>query len=96
MIKGKQPSSTARGAVLKNGPGRGRKKGSPNKVTKSLKDMILGALDAAGGQQYLMDQAILNPNAFLTLIGKVLPSDMRVQAVDSLEELVIKKRDGTA
>lgn len=78
------------------GPGPGRPKGRQNKVTKTLKDMILGALDAAGGQQYLMDQAILNPTAFMTLIGKVLPSDMRVQAVDSLEELVIKKRDGKA
>lgn len=82
-------------AVKKRPPG-GSRKGRPNKITKSLKDMILGALQQAGGQQYLMDQAILNPTAFMTLIGKVLPSDMRVQAVDSLEELVIKKRDGKA
>ena len=35
--------------------------------------MILGALDDAGGQAYLMRQAEENPTAFLTLIGKVLP-----------------------
>ena len=53
--------------------GRGRPKGSPNKATKALKDMILGALDDAGGQDYLRQQSIENPTAFLTLIGKVLP-----------------------
>jgi len=35
--------------------------------------MILGALDDAGGQKYLEKQAMENPNAFLTLVGKVLP-----------------------
>jgi len=51
----------------------GRKKGTPNKLTKTLKDMILGALDDAGGQAYLTKQAKENPNAFLALAGKVLP-----------------------
>lgn len=51
----------------------GRQKGTPNKVTKALKDMILGALDDAGGQAYLAKQARENPNAFLALAGKVLP-----------------------
>lgn len=60
--------------------GKGRPKGSPNKVTKQLKDMILGALGDAGGQQYLHECA-MDPKtraAFLTLLGKVLPSEMRV------------------
>lgn len=52
----------------------GRQAGTPNKVTKALKDMILGALDEQGGQEYLARQAIENPTAFLTLIGKVLPT----------------------
>lgn len=54
----------------------GRKKGTPNKVNAALKDMILGALHAEGGQQYLQEQARANPNAFLTLIGKVLPTEV--------------------
>ena len=45
----------------------------PNRVPKALKEMILGALDKAGGEQYLSQQAEENPTAFLTLIGKVLP-----------------------
>ncbi len=35
--------------------------------------MILHALDSVGGASYLQTQAIENPKAFLTLIGKVLP-----------------------
>src|SRR4051794_32839625 len=38
--------------------------------------MILGALDDVGGQAYLMRQAEENPTAFLTLIGKVLPTTL--------------------
>jgi hypothetical protein len=53
--------------------GKGRPKGVPNKMTKALKEMILGALDDAGGQEYLARQAKENPSAFMTLIGKVLP-----------------------
>lgn len=66
------------GAGKKRGPAKGtrpsgRQKGTPNKITKALKDMILGALDKAGGEDYLVAQASANPNAFLTLVGKVLP-----------------------
>lgn len=53
--------------------GKGRKKGVPNKTTKALKDMILGALDQKGGTEYLVKQADENPVAFLSLVGKVLP-----------------------
>lgn len=54
----------------------GRIKGTPNKLTKDLKEMILGALDEAGGQNYLLEQSRKNPAAFLTLLGKVLPTTL--------------------
>lgn len=53
--------------------GRGRPKGSPNKTTAAVKEMVVQALDEAGGVQYLLTQATANPTAFLTLVGKVLP-----------------------
>lgn len=53
--------------------GIGRPKGSQNKVTRQLKDMILMALDKAGGVEYLQEQAEKSPAAFMTLVGKVLP-----------------------
>jgi hypothetical protein len=48
------------------------------KVTKELKEMILKALDEAGGEDggvaYLVKQAnAKNPAPFMALIGKVLP-----------------------
>lgn len=54
-------------------PGSGRKKGTPNKVNGQLKEMILNALDNAGGVAYLTQQATENPGPFLSLVGKVLP-----------------------
>ena len=55
--------------------GPGRPKGMPNKVTTELKDMILKALDQAGGVAYLLScaQNEKTQGAFLALIGKVLP-----------------------
>lgn len=66
------------GQAKKPGPAKGtrpagRQKGTPNKITKQLKEMILGALDVAGGETYLVSQSRENPTAFLTLVGKVLP-----------------------
>jgi hypothetical protein len=54
----------------------GRVAGMPNKVNKTVRQMILGALDAAGGQEYLTRQAEKNPTAFMTLLGKVLPTQL--------------------
>jgi hypothetical protein len=54
-------------------PGPGRPKGSANKVTSDVKAMVLEALSKAGGVDYLIAQSASNPNAFMTLVGKVLP-----------------------
>lgn len=53
--------------------GMGRPVGVPNKITKQLKDMILEALNNAGGVDYLTTQAHENPKAFLPLLAKILP-----------------------
>ncbi len=53
--------------------GQGRPKGSRNKITAALKDMVLAALNDVGGQEYLAARAHDNPAAFLQLLGKILP-----------------------
>ena len=68
--------------------GKGRPKGAVNKITKSLKEAILGALELAGGRSkvgatgaetYLLRQARKkNPAPFLALIGKVLPATLTI------------------
>ena len=67
MAAPKKPSGNA---------GKGRKAGVPNKLTKDLKAMVLGALEANGGQKWLEAQMEKNPTAFMTLLGKVLPTTL--------------------
>lgn len=75
--------------------GKGRPKGSVNKVTGALKDMILQALDDAGGVDYLSLQAKENPGPFLALVGKVLPMqvagdpDNPLKTVTRIENVII-------
>jgi hypothetical protein len=54
----------------------GRRKGTPNKLTRDLREMILGALADVGGRAYLAAQAETNPSAFLSLLGKLLPTEV--------------------
>lgn len=57
----------------------GRKKGTPNKTTALLKDAILKAAANAGGGdmvEYLTKQATENPGPFMSLLGKVLPTQI--------------------
>jgi hypothetical protein len=69
----------------KNGgarPGAGRPKGSPNKLSHSLKEMILASLDDVGGKKYLARLAIENSSAYAGLIGKVLPTTLSTSESD--------------
>lgn len=50
--------------------------GSTNARNVALKQMIINALEKAGGAEYLFNQALVNPSAFMTLVGKVLPLDV--------------------
>jgi len=75
MSKPKASEKVSAG-IGKGTPGPGRGKGNPNKLTRDLKEMILGALDDAGGRKYLAEQAVLNPGPFLTLVGKCLPREI--------------------
>lgn len=55
-----------------------------NKENKALREMILEALHGqdGGGIEYLKAQAQSNPTAFLTLLGKVLPTTLAGTADD--------------
>lgn len=54
----------------------GRNKGTPNKITKDVREAILGAFDEVGGQAYLAKVANDIPQVFCTLLGKVLPTQI--------------------
>lgn len=65
--------------------GKGRKKGVPNKLTSSVKEMILAALESAGGMAYLVEQAQTNPSAFLALLGRLLPTELRAELTGTIQ-----------
>jgi len=54
--------------------GQGRPRGAQNLMTRQLRELILAALDDAGGQKYLAAQAKENPIAFMALLGRILPT----------------------
>lgn len=55
----------------------GRKKGTPNKTTVKVKQAIIQAFDKAGGVDYLVRVAQDDPRTFCTLLGRVLPTEMK-------------------
>jgi hypothetical protein len=69
--------------------GKGRPKGSLNRINASLKDMILGALNDAGGKNWLARQAQENPAAFMALLAKLLPLELK-QELAQPEALTIR------
>lgn len=71
-----------------NGKKGGRRRGVPNKITTALKDIILQALANKGGVSYLEEQADKNPVAFMTLVGRVLPLQVKQ---DDKEPMVPKR-----
>lgn len=76
--------------------GRGRPKGSLNKVSAAVKDMVAQALDQAGGVDYLVTQSRDNPTAFLTLIGKIIPVQQDIKGDLNITEVgwVIRAKSG--
>lgn len=71
----------------------GRQKGTPNKTTGALKEMILRALDECGGVDYLIKQAGEEPKAFMALLGRVLPMQVTGEG-DGPLQIVINKPGG--
>jgi hypothetical protein len=56
--------------------GKGRPKGATNKMTRTIKAAIEEAFKKVGGADYLARMAEEQPAAFMTLLGKVLPTQM--------------------
>ena len=67
--------------------GKGRPKGAINKNTAAVKDMIKQALEEKGGVTYLKEQADEHPVAFLALLGRILPTEIK----GSLDSTVVIK-----
>jgi hypothetical protein len=78
-------------------PGPGRPRGVPNRTTGLLKDAILMAAETAGGGEpdglvnYLVAQAKRNPGPFMTLLGKVLPTQVSGEEGGNIIVEIVKR-----
>ena len=62
---------------LRGNAGKGRPKGATNKLTTTIKEAIEKSFDIVGGPAYLAQMAIEQPQAYMTLLGKVLPTQVK-------------------
>ena len=67
------------GRRLPPNAGKGRKKGVPNKLTKTIREAIETAFSQAGAEEYLLRQAEENPQSFMGLLSKLLPSQIQAE-----------------
>lgn len=65
----------------------GRTKGTPNKIPATVKQMVLAALTAEGGIDYLRQQARDNPTPFLTLLAKIVPQQINAEVEQRVTEV---------
>jgi hypothetical protein len=68
----------------------GRRPGVQNHATKRLKDELLEALETAGGgAAYFHRLSITNPAVFCSLLGKLLPQELKVETEDGMAVLFV-------
>lgn len=73
----------------------GRVKGTPNKNTKDVREVIMRVFDGVGGIEHMKEWAKTNPTEFYKIYSKLLPRDIKVSGALTLEDLVVgKEPDG--
>ena len=58
----------------------GRTKGTPNRLTSELRDLMLGALDDLGGREWVVERARERPELMFQMLGRLLPRDVKLDA----------------
>ncbi len=56
--------------------GSGRKPGTPNKLTLTVRDALKEAFHRVGGTDALVKLHATNPEAFFALVGKLIPTEI--------------------
>ena len=85
--KGKEPAKTRRlsGAAARSANGEklgGRPKGSPNKVTKAIKDAAIGALNAGdGAEAFFKTRKAESPDAFMAFLKSIVPHEVAIGGI---------------
>ena len=58
----------------------GRKKGTPNKLSSTVRDNVVAVFDGLGGTSHMLEWARTNPSEFYRLYGKMLPQGIELAA----------------
>ena len=69
----------------------GRRKGSSNRVTASIKEAFRQAFDERGGVPKLLEWADTEPTAFYNLIGRLVPTEMTGPEGGPLTITIVRK-----
>lgn len=73
--------------------GKGRPKGAKNKLTTTVREAILAAFDEVGGAEYLAAQARENPVAFMSLLAKVLPTQIDLKTSPEPIRIIVERAE---
>lgn len=66
----------------------GRVKGTPNKVTATVKQAVEKAFEEVGGWEYLVKMADEEPKAFMMLLAKVIPNKIEGELTVTHREVI--------
>lgn len=66
----------------------GRQKGTPNKLTASVRMAVIDAFEKLGGVDYLVKIGTEEPKTFITLLAKILPTQVE-GAGDGRQHLMV-------
>lgn len=75
-----------------------RPPGSPNKISSKIKEALEQSFDDVGGVKYLNRMAEAEPKAYLGLLGKIIPKEIkgevRVSLMDSIMRQIYGDKQG--
>lgn len=77
-------SEPKQGESRRGNAGKGRRVGSKNKLSQSVKEAIELAFANVGGHEYLERMAVEEAKAFLALLGKVIPQQISANVQTAL------------
>lgn len=73
----------------------GRRKGTPNRITRSLREAIESAFNEAGGSAYLVRVAHEDPRTFCALLAKTIPPTTVASPGYMTHEEALRELEGT-
>jgi hypothetical protein len=86
FVKGEPRAATA-----------GRRAGTPNKTTRSVRDALVRALEATakdGGEEFFTDLRDSDPKTFATLVSKLIPNQTHITGDEGGPVLILKDYTG--